>query len=1092
MRDHRAGSGTVEGRTRGTTGGAPGGNPIGPCAVGLVHVLLLFLPLTCGLAGAAQADEGTGSAEARTLERFEIEFVRADPEEILRYDGPLPTIEPGEIPYTTRSTPMAGVGPDAAWPGRGPESLALVPPAPQSLAPPPLKEIEGMWISLTSVIPPDTHGAVGPNHVASMLNSGWAVWHKSTGGMVFGYPWWPLGRFWLLLGPAANGPFDPKVIYDQDSGRWIVVALSDQNGPNSHILLAVSTSSDPTKPFLLAAIRADENGRDWADFPCIGVDPDLITISVNMARVGGTTPLESRIYFIDKQAALSGGPVPVWRMDESDQVWQPCHAFGPTAVNYLISGDWYYQGPPPDDRFRSRLKILEFSYDPAGPSVRDTGFIEVRRYSRIVGEEAPQASCSKGIHTGETRLHNAVLRHGKIWTSHTVADWTDDDPEQDAIIQWYEIDPGRATHSDPFGWPLQTGRIGGPGRSHVYPSIAVNRDECVAIGFSYTDPNTHPSAYYTLREVGDPRGSTEQPRLLKAGEDSYYRVDAKGRNRWGDYSATVVDPDDDHTFWTIQEYAKPEFWPFSCDGLFPNLSGSWGTWWGMFRCPENQKPVITCNDPVLPTSPGRCDAEADVGTIATCTDPDGDRVTAEAVPSGPYPVGTTSVEVTCSDPLPHHVVRKTCRVSVEDWEAPTCTPPAPTTLECNTLGGVSGTDPQVQGWLGSASATDNCAVTSFTNDAPALFPSGCGGRATTVTHTARDAAGNSGTCSSVLTVEDTKPPVPTAPGPITLECNTLGGVDGADPQITGWLAGASAADICEGPIAPTNNAPSFFPSDCPPGSATTVTFTATDSCRNSASEDSAVTVQDTQPPVLTVPAPITLECNTTGGVDGADPQVTDWLAQAAAADVCEGPIGPANDAPGFFPSDCPPGHTTPVNFDAADSCANATRDSSSTTVQDTTAPDVLVDVTACCLWPPNHRLLEVAGYAITDVCDGAPVFAGGTVMSDEDPALEPGTGGPVHAPDALVGGGLVHVRAERAGPAGTDNGRVYGSIAVSGADNCANTGTTTVTDGGCGACPGAVCVPHDQDPKTPGQNPGRDPTGPCPAVDDGQFHQASP
>jgi hypothetical protein len=55
--------------------------------------------------------------------------------------------------------------------------------------------------------------------------------------------------------------------------------------------------------------------------------------------------------------------------------------------------------------------------------------------------------------------------------------------------------------------------------------------------------------------------------LLKAGEAWYYKDFGTGSNRWGDYSATCVDPTDDATLWTIQEYAKTP-------------SSTWGTWWG--------------------------------------------------------------------------------------------------------------------------------------------------------------------------------------------------------------------------------------------------------------------------------------------------------------------------------------------------------------------------------------------------------------------------------------------------------------------------------------------------------------------------------
>jgi hypothetical protein len=54
--------------------------------------------------------------------------------------------------------------------------------------------------------------------------------------------------------------------------------------------------------------------------------------------------------------------------------------------------------------------------------------------------------------------------------------------------------------------------------------------------------------------------------VFKAGEASFFN-DLDGRNRWGDYSATVVDPLNDTDLWTIQEYAA-------------SPANTWGTWWG--------------------------------------------------------------------------------------------------------------------------------------------------------------------------------------------------------------------------------------------------------------------------------------------------------------------------------------------------------------------------------------------------------------------------------------------------------------------------------------------------------------------------------
>src|SRR5204862_7976584 len=47
-----------------------------------------------------------------------------------------------------------------------------------------------------------------------------------------------------------------------------------------------------------------------------------------------------------------------------------------------------------------------------------------------------------------------------------------------------------------------------------------------------------------------------------------YTKDFGIETRWGDYSATMVDPINDLSFWTLQEYAAT-----------PGTESQWGTWW---------------------------------------------------------------------------------------------------------------------------------------------------------------------------------------------------------------------------------------------------------------------------------------------------------------------------------------------------------------------------------------------------------------------------------------------------------------------------------------------------------------------------------
>ncbi len=222
-----------------------------------------------------------------------------------------------------------------------------------------------------------------------------------------------------------------------------------------------------------------------------------------------------------------------------------------------------------------------------------------------------------------------------------------------------------------------------------------------------------------------------------------------------------------------------------------------------------------------------------------------------------------------------------------------------------------------------------------------------------------------------------------------------------------------------------------------------------------------VTAEDVTPPVISPPAPVTLECNSPGGIPADDPDIVAWIASASAQDECDGPLAVSNDAPAFFPSACPPGHATSVEFSATDSSGNPANASSSVTVVDSAAPAVTCAVAQSTLWPANHGMVDVGlSFSAEDTCDAAPLAFAVTVTSDEDAALAPGAGGPNHCPDAVIGQDLsVQLRSERSG---AGDGRVY-MITVSATDSCGNVGI----------CQVPVTVPKSMGPKGPAIDSGQ-------------------
>jgi hypothetical protein len=186
---------------------------------------------------------------------------------------------------------------------------------------------------------------------------------------------------------------------------------------------------------------------------------------------------------------------------------------------------------------------------------------------------------------------------------------------------------------------------------------------------------------------------------------------------------------------------------------------------------------------------------------------------------------------------------------------------------------------------------------------------------------ATDASGNAAAPTQfVVTVHDTQPPVVSVPADIIAEATSAAG---AAVSFT-----VSANDIVDLAVTPTCDADS---GDTFPLGETTVHCSATDAHGNTGTASFKVTVEDTTPPVVTVPADITREAS---GPDGATATFA-----ASASDIVSGNV----------PTNCLPASgstfalgTTSVTCSATDAAGNTGHASFHVNVVDTTAPDVTV------------------------------------------------------------------------------------------------------------------------------------------------------
>jgi hypothetical protein len=477
----------------------------------------------------------------------------------LRRPMPIPDMPPAE-----------GVAPT-------PDFLGAVAPVFSDLPTPQAPSMTNGFLALgdaNTSIPPDTHGAAGPAHLMVTLNTQVKFQDKAGGNLgTLG-----LNGFWSTRN-GGGGSFDPRVVYDQLAGRWVTVACDDQI--DGGVLVGVSRNSDPTGTWDLFRIPA--GAGVWADFPTLGFNKNWVAVQANIFTNTTNVFVESRVYAIDRSQLYGGPPATLSfrtiTLTGVSGTQAPAVTFDPTLALddlYLLQA-WSSVG--------GQLRLWKLTGPLGSETVQSIGFPTAPPWSNgASGNFAPQlqgppgcqyctpvGSCTpppRQIDTGDSRMQSVTYRNGRIWAAHTVF-FPTGTPTRSSV-QWWQVNPDATVG--------QRGLVDDSTstRFFAYPSLAVNKNDDVLLGYSRFQNNQYAGASYSFRIAVDPPNTMQSESPLKDGLACYYKDFATGENRWGDYSATVVDPTDDKTLWTIQEYAAAPNPPGT-----GQIDDRWGTWWGM-------------------------------------------------------------------------------------------------------------------------------------------------------------------------------------------------------------------------------------------------------------------------------------------------------------------------------------------------------------------------------------------------------------------------------------------------------------------------------------------------------------------------------
>jgi hypothetical protein len=384
-----------------------------------------------------------------------------------------------------------------------------------------------------------------------------------------------LSIWWTGVGTFTS-VFDPRVLYDPYEKRWIAISVVDANLSTSGILLGTTTNSDPTGTWTRKRIKADAAGTAWADFPTVGFNRNWIVVQVNMFSNANNAFRRSQILTFNKTNVYAGGTNrTVFNNSTIGGTQMPAVTFDTNTTTMYLLQTWNTIFTNAQSEVNGYLRLYTMTGAPASPTFTPTSIFPAYQpwaFSPGNVDFARQSNTTVKVRNGDSRIQNVVYRNGSLWCAQTVfLPYTN---ATRSAVQWWEI----ATN----GVVRQAARIDDSSGINFYafPSISVNKFGDALLGYSRFSSNQYASANYSFRAFSENSGSIGTDLVLKSGEGRYYKTFGAGPNRWGDYSATMVDPVNDTDLWTIQEYAATPVGTGSTDG-----DGRWGTWWGKIAVP---------------------------------------------------------------------------------------------------------------------------------------------------------------------------------------------------------------------------------------------------------------------------------------------------------------------------------------------------------------------------------------------------------------------------------------------------------------------------------------------------------------------------
>lgn len=436
--------------------------------------------------------------------------------------------------------------------------------------PPPVRSFEGLSSADNAsaygfrVVPPDPVGDVGFGHYVQAVNLLVRVYDKT------GTPLTPPFKMSSLFAPlgtpcSTRDDGDPMILFDPLANRWLISQFCTQ-APPFRQMIAVSKTGDPTGEYYLYEFVMPNVRLN--DYPKIGVWPDAYYMSSD--EFLGSDYAGSGAFAFDRSRMLAGDPA-------AGFIYFSLTSPTTQRIGGILPSDLDGLNPPPPGMPNVFVGYTANEYGEAGDALRlfdfRPDFADPENSSFSERPESPVAVPPFDPTSPEGRADIAQPKPGERLDSQSdrlmyrVAYRNLGPADSIVVNQTVRVSPAGQTYRagvrlhelrrnllsvppiTPFAVNF-SGTIGDNDTSRFMGAAAQDHQGNLAVGFSVSNESKQPSILYSGRLITDPPSTLRTEGTLVEGTG----VQKAFGFRWGDYSGLGVDPGDDCTFWTTNQY----------------------------------------------------------------------------------------------------------------------------------------------------------------------------------------------------------------------------------------------------------------------------------------------------------------------------------------------------------------------------------------------------------------------------------------------------------------------------------------------------------------------------------------------------------